>query len=132
MQLKSLCFFLLNTGNDKDLADFFSRTEWSTFSLEQRRLYHRLNDWVSEPVTTRLQDLIQKENDLNRKNTLLKIYNNLVNGTVEKEIVYSNPEVGSASNSDPHDEIDELLLKLQSSLAPGPPRTVTTEEERRE
>ena len=129
--LKSLCFFLLNTGNDKDLADFFSRTEWSTFSLEQRRLYHRLNDWVSEPVTTRLQDLIQKENDLNRKNTLLKIYNNLVNGTVEKEIVYSNPEVGPASNSDPHDEIDELLLKLQSSLTPGPPRTVTTEEERR-
>ena len=75
--LKSVCFHILNKGNDKELKDFFSRKEWDSLRREEKLLYHYLNDWVSEPVLSRLLNLINTETDAKRLESLTQIYNKL-------------------------------------------------------
>ena len=153
--LNSLCHLILNANNEKDLAVFFTKTEWSEFSREERLLYHRLHDWISEPVGGRIIDLINKETDFVRKQRLLKIYNSLPSGeklnekfsigdksqsqvaqpesleneefnpTVPDDV--SNDLETKEKENDVNDE--ELLAQLITSVTPGPPRTNPTEKE---
>ena len=123
--LKSLCLFLLNTTNEKDIAGFFNRTDWNIFSHEEKLLYHRLNDWVSEPVTSRVYDLIQKETDFLRRDQLTKLYNSLSGGSNQDSTAENVQQNVGVVNTGQNQET--------AFTTPGPPgpRTKTTGEERR-
>ena len=124
--LKSLCLFLLNTTNEKDIAGFFNRTDWNIFSHEEKLLYHRLNDWVSEPVTSRVYDLIQKETDFLRRDQLTKLYNSL------SEV--SNQDSTAENVQQANVVVDSTGQNQDTTFAtagPPGPRSKTTEGERR-
>ena len=147
--LKSVCFHILSKSNDKELKEFFSRKEWDYLRREEKLLYHRLNDWVSEPVTSRVLNLINIETDTARIETLTEIYNKLAPQTSTtsdslapvsqppppspevQEIPQEIENVPDDNIPQPHESDMELLAKLQANVAPGPPRTKTTEEERK-
>ena len=123
--LKSLCLFLLNTTNEKDIAGFFNRTDWNTFNHEEKLLYHRLNDWVSEPVTSRVYDLIQKETDFLRRDQLTKLYNSLSGGSNQDSTAENIQEnVGMVNTGQNQDT-------TFATAGPPGPRSKTTEGERR-
>ena len=134
--LKSVCFHILNKSNDKELKDFFSRKEWDILRREEKLLYHHLNDWVSEPVIRRVLNLINKETDLARKETLTQIFNNLSSSSSDLPAPPPSPEIQEIPQDIISDHISnehglELLARLQANVAPGPPRSKTTEEERK-
>ena len=134
--LKSVCFHILNKSNDKELKDFFSRKEWDILRREEKLLYHHLNDWVSEPVIRRVINLINKETDLARKETLTQIFNNLSSSSSDLPAPPPSPEIQEIPQDSVSDNISnehglELLARLQANVAPGPPRSKTTEEERK-
>ena len=134
--LKSVCFHILNKSNDKELKDFFSRKEWDILRREEKLLYHHLNDWVSEPVIRRVLNLINKETDLARKETLTQIFNNLSSSSSDLPAPPPSPEIQEIPQDSVSDNISnehglELLARLQANVAPGPPRSKTTEEERK-
>ena len=142
--LKSVCFHTLNKSNDKELKEFFSRKEWDCLRREEKLLYHYLNDWVTEPVLSRILNLINTETDAKRLETLTQIYNKLApqeTVTLESPVPASpsppSPEIQeipqekeNVTQNIPDESGMELLAKLRENVAPGPPRTKTTEEER--
>ena len=111
--IKSLSSFLLDSINDRVIAEFLSRTDWWNFSREERLLYHRLNDWIYEPADKKISDLISKEADNERREKLSQILDTLIDPEIT-EVQYPNTQAA----------------KSQASV-PGPSRTKTTPEERR-
>jgi len=65
--VSSFCQHVLQKREEDSLSIFLTRTNWETLTIEEKMTYLRLNDWLKQPVTKRMYDLIQKETDIDKR-----------------------------------------------------------------
>ena len=150
--IATFCNRILNKNETSSFSTFFAINDWDLLTTEDKFIYYKLSSWVTEPVTKRMFDLIQKEADVGRKAQLTTSYVQLTTVPTQRarpepaslslnlpdvEITSVNPHRKSdgvsghsPQYSGPSEEPRSETNAKESTVPSGPLRTVTTAEER--
>ena len=72
--IATFCERILNKSETSSFSAFLATDNWDLLRNEERMTYYKLSQWITEPATKRMFDLIQKEPDVTRKNKMTKSY----------------------------------------------------------